>query len=93
MAALFGVIVAKVGCELLVALRLEVALISSKEVPVGAPEVFEPPATFGTTKTPKMLLLNPNQLSAHGEHILEAPIWMVCRASYGRGSRLGNASF
>src|SRR5260370_19520266 len=27
---------------------------------------FEPPATFGATKTPKTRLLNPHQLSAHG---------------------------
>jgi hypothetical protein len=43
---------------------------------------LEPPATFGATKTPKTLLLNPYQLPAHGERILQAPIWIVCRASY-----------
>jgi hypothetical protein len=30
-------------------------------------------------------LLNPDQPPAHGPQILQAPIWMVCRASYGLG--------
>jgi hypothetical protein len=89
---LFGVIGTNMGCKLLVALRLEVAHHFVERRAGRRSRGFEPPATFGTTKTPKMIPLNPNQLSAHGEHILQAPIWMVCRASYGEG-RLGNASF
>jgi hypothetical protein len=40
-------------------------VISSKDAPVVALVGFEPPATFGATKTPKTLLLNPYQLPAH----------------------------
>jgi hypothetical protein len=77
------------GCKRFVALRLEVAHHFIERRPGRLSRSLEPPATFGATKTPKMLLLNPYQLSAHGEHMLQALIGVVCRASYGRGSFAG----
>jgi len=68
--------------EFLVALQLEVAHHLIERSAAGRTRRLEPPATFGATKTPKTLLLNPYQLPAHGERILQAPIWIVCRASY-----------
>ena len=62
---LFGVIGANMGCELFVALRLEVAHHFIEGAAGRRSRSIEPPATFGTTKTPKMLLLNPHQLPAH----------------------------
>jgi hypothetical protein len=47
-------------------------IISSKDVPAGGARGFEPPATFGATKTPKTLLLNPYQLPVHGRLLVSA---------------------
>jgi hypothetical protein len=91
--SLFGVIGANMGCKLFVALRFEVAHHFIERRPGRLSRSLEPPATFGATKTPKTLLLNPNQLPAHGEHILQAPIWMVNRTSYGGGSFAGTSDF
>ncbi len=53
------------GCKLLVALRLEGAHHFIERCASGRSRGFEPPATFGTTKTPKTLLFNPHQFPAH----------------------------
>lgn len=71
--------------KLSVALQLEVPHHFIERFAGGRTGRFEPPATFGATKTPKTLLLNPYQLPTHGGQILQAPIWMVCRASYIHG--------
>jgi hypothetical protein len=71
--------------ELVVALQLEVAHHLIERCAGGWTRRLEPPATFGATKTAKTLLLNPYQLPAHGGQILQAPIGMVCRASYIHG--------
>lgn len=63
---LFGVIGANMGGKLFVALRLEVAHHFVEGAAGRRSGSFEPPATFGTTKTPKTLLLNPHQLPPHG---------------------------
>src|SRR5208282_171910 len=60
------VIGANMGRKLFVALQLEVAHHLIERCARGRTGRFEPPATFGTTKTPKILLLNPYQLPAHG---------------------------
>jgi hypothetical protein len=60
------VIGANMGCKLFVALRLEVVHHFVEGVARRCSRRFEPPVTFGTTKTPKTLLLNPHQLPAHG---------------------------
>jgi hypothetical protein len=52
--------------KLFVALQLEVAHHFIERRAGGRTSGFEPPATFGATKTPKTLSLNPYQLSAHG---------------------------
>ena len=54
------------GRKLFVALQLEVARHFIERRAGGRSRGFEPPATFGATKTPKTLLLNPYQLPAHG---------------------------
>ena len=54
------------GRKLFVALQFEVAHHLIEGCAGGRARRFEPPATFGTTKTPKILLLNPYQLPAHG---------------------------
>jgi len=82
---LLGVIGANMGFKLLVALRLEDAHHFTERCAGRRSRSFEAPATFGATKTSKTLLLNPYELPAHGEPILQVPIWMVCRASYGSG--------
>jgi hypothetical protein len=69
---LSGVIVANMGCELFVALQLEVAHHFSERRAGRRSRRFEPPATFGATKTPKTLLLDPYQFPAHGGQILQA---------------------
>ena len=53
-------------CKLSVALQLEVAHHFIERCAGERSRRFEPPATFGATKTPKTRLLNPHQLSAHG---------------------------
>ena len=71
--------------EFFVALQLEVAHHFIERSAAGRTRRLEPPATFRATKTPKTLPFNPYQLPAHGEQILQAPIWIVCRASYIHG--------
>ena len=65
---LFGswVIRADVQRKLCVALQLEVAHHFFEGCAGGLSRRVEPPSTFGATKTPKTLLLNPHQLPAHG---------------------------
>jgi len=60
------VISANMGGELLVALQLEVAHHFIERCAGERTRRFEPPTTFGATKTTKTLLLNPYQLPAHG---------------------------
>lgn len=62
----FGVIGADMGCKLFVALQLEVAHHFIERRACGRTRGAEPPTTLGATKTPKTLLVNPYQLSAHG---------------------------
>jgi hypothetical protein len=61
-----GMIGANMQCELSVALQLEVAHHFVERCADGRSRRLEPPATFGATKTPKTLLLNPHQLPPHG---------------------------
>lgn len=68
-----GVISANMGCKLLVALQLEDAHHLIERCASGPTRGFEPPATFGTAKAPKTLLLNPHQLPAHGRLCRRAP--------------------
>ena len=60
-----GVISADMACKFLVALHLEDAHHFIERCADGPTSGFEPPATFGTTKTPETLLVNPYQLPAH----------------------------
>jgi hypothetical protein len=53
------VIGANMQCKRFVALQLEVAHHFIERCAGGPTGGFEPPATFGTTKTPKTLLVNP----------------------------------
>jgi hypothetical protein len=53
-------------CKLLVALQLEVARHFIERFSGGRARRFESPATFGATKTPKTLLVDPYQPPAHG---------------------------
>src|ERR1019366_8057215 len=62
----FGVIGANMGCKLFVALQLEVAHHFVERCASGLTRGFEPPATFGTPKTPKTLWFNPHQFPPHG---------------------------
>jgi hypothetical protein len=68
--------------KLFVALQLEVAHHFSERCAADRTRRLELPLAFGTTKTPKMLALNPYQLSAHGGRILQTAIWTVCRVPY-----------
>jgi hypothetical protein len=52
-----GVIGANMQCKLFVALQLEVAHHFIERCPGERTRRFEPPITFGATKTPKTLLL------------------------------------
>jgi hypothetical protein len=61
-----GVIGANMGCELLVALQLEVAHHLVERCTGGWTRRVEPPATFRATETPKPLSFNPYQLPVHG---------------------------
>jgi len=58
-----GVIGANMGCKLFV-MQLEVAHHLIERCAARSTSRFEPPATFGASKTP--LQLNPHQLPAHG---------------------------
>jgi hypothetical protein len=60
-----GVISADMERKLLVALQLDDAHHLIERCASGPTRGFEPPATFGTTKTPETLLVNPHQLPAH----------------------------
>jgi len=60
-----GVISANMGYKLLVALQLEDAHHFIERCASGPTSGCEPPPTFGTTKTPETLLVNPHQLPAH----------------------------
>src|ERR1700694_4981946 len=60
------VIGANMECKLFVALQLEVAHHFIERCAGQRTRRFEPPVTFGATKTAKMPLLNPYQLPAHG---------------------------
>jgi hypothetical protein len=60
-----GVLGANMGYKLFVALQLEVAHHFIERFAGGRTRGFEPPATFGATKTLQTLLLNPYQLPAH----------------------------
>jgi hypothetical protein len=71
--------------EFLVALQLEVAHHLIERSAAGRTRRLEPPATFGATKTPKTLLLNPYQLPAHREQSYRRQFLIVCRASYIHG--------
>jgi hypothetical protein len=68
----FGVIGANMGCKLFVALQLEVSHHFIERCAGGSTRRFKPPATFGATKTQKMLLLNPYQRSVHGRPLRES---------------------
>jgi hypothetical protein len=57
---------ANVGLKLFVALQLEVADHFIERFAFRGAGGFEAPFTFGATKTPKTLPLNPYQLPAHG---------------------------
>jgi hypothetical protein len=61
-----SVIGANMGFKLFVALRLEVAHHLLERLAFRRTGGLEPPSTFGTTKTPKTLQINPYQLPAHG---------------------------
>ena len=52
--------------KFVVALQLKVAHHFIERRAGGTTGGFEPPVTFGATKTPKTLQLNPYQLPAHG---------------------------
>src|ERR1700680_3273859 len=52
--------------KLFVALQLEVPHHFVERFTHGRGRRSKPPGAFGTTKTPKMLVLNPYQLTAHG---------------------------
>lgn len=60
-----GVIAAKMGFKIPVALRLEVAHHLVEGCARGRTSRVEPPAAFGATKAPKILLLNPYHFPAH----------------------------
>jgi hypothetical protein len=55
-----GAIRANMLCKLFVALQLEVAHHFIERYATGRARGFEPPATFGATKTSKTRLLNPH---------------------------------
>jgi hypothetical protein len=67
------VIGANMQCKLFVALQLEVAHHFIERCAGGRTRRFEPPATFGATKTPKTRLFNPHQFPAHGRLCRCAP--------------------
>ena len=64
---------ANVRCKLPVALQFEVALHFIEGFANGHTRRFESPVTFGATKTPKTLLVNPYQLPAHDRLFRCAP--------------------
>jgi len=60
------VIGANMGCKPFVALQLKVPHHFIERVAGGRARRLESPATFGATKTPKALLVDPYQLPTHG---------------------------
>lgn len=60
------VIGANMQCKLFVTLQLEVAHHFIERCAGERARRFEPPATFGATKTSKTRLLNPHQSPVHG---------------------------
>jgi hypothetical protein len=54
------------GCKPFVALQLKVPHHFIERFAGGRARRLESPATFGATKTPKVLLVDPYQLPAHG---------------------------
>jgi hypothetical protein len=57
---------ANMGFKFFVALQLEVAHHFIERFSFRSTGGFEPPSTFGATKTPKKRELDPYQLPAHG---------------------------
>jgi len=70
---------ANMQCKFSVALQLEVAHHFVERCAGERARRFEPPATFGATKTLKTLLLNPHQLSTHS---------CLCRCAQRRLTRM-----
>jgi hypothetical protein len=68
-----SVIGANMGFKLFVALQLEVADDFIERLAFRSTGRLEPPSTFGATKTPKTLQLNPYQLPAHRDASVAAP--------------------
>jgi hypothetical protein len=54
------------GLKLFVALQLKAAHHFMEGIAGRSTRRFELPVTFGAPETPKTILLNPHQLSAHG---------------------------
>jgi hypothetical protein len=69
---------ANVQCKLFVALQLEVVHHFIERWADGRSSGDETPVTFRATKTPKPLLLNPDQLPAHGLLSHSAPTFSDC---------------
>ena len=65
--------------KFLIALHLEVAHHFGERCTAGRTGRLEPPATVGATKTSKMPLINPYQISVHG---------FLCRYAPQRGASL-----
>ena len=61
--------------KFVVALQLKVAHHFIERRAGGTTGGFEPPVTFGATKTPKTLSLNPYKLPSHGRLCRCAPMW------------------
>src|SRR5271165_1248736 len=59
--------------EFFIALQLEVTHHFIERCAGGRAKRFVPPATLGATKPPKLLLINPDQSSAHGRRCRCAP--------------------
>ena len=76
------VIGANMQCKLFVALQLEVAHHFIERCAGGRTRRFEPPATFGATKTPKTRLFNPHQFPAHSAFVAARPIAVRPHAWY-----------
>src|SRR5580698_2320471 len=60
------VVGASMKAKFLVALQLKIPHHFIKRCAGRRPRSLEPPAAFGTTKTPKILCFYPNQLATHG---------------------------
>ena len=80
---------ANVQCKLFVALQLEVVHHFIERWADGRSSGDETPVTFRATKTPKPLLLNPDQLPAHGLLFRCAPSLSDCTKPFTRSGRSG----